>query len=142
MTTYFLVDNNVLNQLPRRARASAAFLARCRIPSEVVREARDADYADEVARLEVPMTIDALRQLKRVMASIPRGDRSLVDLFHNKGGADPTMIAHALALEGAQEGLWDDTWTVVTDDEAVIAKAREFGVSTLRTHEFVEEIRD
>ena len=62
----------------------------------------------------------------------------LVDLYRNLGNADPILIASALeAKEAAAASLFTVDWCVVTDDAAVVAKARQFDVATLGYDEFL-----
>ena len=66
------------------------------------------------------------------MATPQPGDTSLIDLYANKGAADPVMVACAVAAQRAEDDrLVSDTWIIVTDDKAVAAMARHFGLRTL-----------
>lgn len=126
----YLLDNNVLSHLSRVQRASTFFLERCRLPLEVLHEAEG--YPDAVALKPVgyPTTARVLELLRRVMATVPESDTSLVDLYANKGAADPLLIACALhAAEEAAPLLWKPTWVVVSNDKAVRAKATELSVT-------------
>ena len=67
------------------------------------------------------------------MQTVEVGDTSLVDLYGNKGAADPGLIASALdAIALDAERLFADTWVLVTNDRAVEAKAAGLDITTLR----------
>lgn len=72
------------------------------------------------------------------MASVDISDTRLVDLYANLGAADPLVIA--CALDGqAEDSQYLDApeWIVVTGDEAVREKSREFGLKVLSSAEFI-----
>lgn len=135
--TRYVVDTNSLGQLGHRRRSSAFFREVARVPSEVLHEA--AGFPD-VARLrenEHPTTPAVLRWLVTVMSTVPVGDTRLVDLYANHGNADPFVVACAL------DGQYEDSqyldapdWVIVTADQAVRAKAEEFGLGVLTNAEF------
>lgn len=133
----YLLDNNVLSHLSRAQRASTFFLERCRLPLEVLHEAESYPDAAALKQVGYPTTARVLELLRRVMATVPESDTSLVDLYANKGAADPLLIACALhAAEEAASLLWKPTWVVVSNDKAVRAKATEFSVKTYTREEF------
>lgn len=135
--TVYVVDTNTLSQLGRRRRASTFFLEKARIPSEVLHEANQFHDLHTLKGLEHPTTPSVLHWLTRVMASVPMNDTRLVDLYASRGGADPLVVA--CALDGrAHESQYLDPqeWTVVTADNAVRAKAEEFGLQVLSNTEF------
>lgn len=71
------------------------------------------------------------------MATVPKDDTALVNLYANKGGADPLLVA--CALDGMQETadqLFGPNWIIVSNDKAVRAKASEFGVESFTREEF------
>ncbi len=132
----YLVDNNALSRLTAKQRLSSFFSDNCRVTSDVLYEARG--YVEpEVADLEQPVTAAVLARLTAVMASVAPGDTSLVDLYANKGAADPVMIACALELQAIQDRtLFPDQWLIVTDDKAVAAAARVHGLTPLDSQAF------
>ena len=70
---------------------------------------------------------------------MPVGETKFVDLYANLGNADPLVVA--TALDGQREDnetLLARTWTVVTSDKAVQAKAREFGLAVHSNEEFLD----
>lgn len=78
-----------------------------------------------------------LHWLTEIMATVPDGDTRLVDLYANRGNADPLVAA--CALEGQEhdsQWLLAPEWIVVTGDEAVRDKAEEFGLKVLSNSEF------
>lgn len=75
------------------------------------------------------------------MKTVDPEDRDLIDLYHNEGGADPLLVACALAAkEESDGGLFALEWTIVTNDKAVTALASKFGVDTLSVSEFADLI--
>lgn len=124
----YLVDNNALFNLPPELRTSVKFRDVARLPSEVIHESGEYARKQRLDSLTYPTTARVLRHLKRVMATVAPDDRSLVDLFHYRGSADPFLVACALEANEAPAALLPVRWTVVTGDEAVIAKCREFDI--------------
>lgn len=135
--TRYVVDTNSLSQLGRHRRSSSFFVEHARIPSEVLHE---ADGFPDIARLrqnEYPTTAAVLRCLVTVMATVPVDDTSLVDLYANHGNADPFVVACALdGQEQDSQYLDAPEWVIVTADNAVRAKANEFGLGVLTNAEF------
>ncbi|KQS98740.1 hypothetical protein ASG23_13430 [Cellulomonas sp. Leaf395] len=71
------------------------------------------------------------------MATVPADDTALVDLYANRGNADPLVVACALNGQDEDSQYLDaPEWTVVTADNAVRAKAEEFGLRALSNAEF------
>lgn len=133
----YLVDNNALAKLSMVQRSSTFFKMRCRLPSEVLHEARGfPDYKSFVAQ-EYATTPSVLRQLMRVMNSVPAQDTKLVDLYANLGNADPLIIACALdALRENEDKLFGPIWIIVSNDGAVSNKAAEFAIETMTSADF------
>lgn len=139
--TTYVVDTNTLTQLGRRRRSSSFFLERARVPSEVLHEAAQFPDLRALQDLEIETTPSVLRWLTQVMTAVPTDDTALVDLYANRGGADPLVIA--CALDGRdQESQYLDPqeWVVVTADNAVRASARAFGLQVLSNDRFAEII--
>jgi hypothetical protein len=137
----YLIDNNVLSHLTRSQRQSAFFLERCRIPTEVIYEAGRSDE-DSFKAIEYPTTGRVLAALRVVMASVPTGDTTLVNLYANKGSADPILVA--CALDGkfdTAEHLFGPTWSIVSNDKAVQAKAHNFDIEVFTREQFVAETK-
>jgi hypothetical protein len=136
----YLIDNNVLSHLSLSQRASRFFLEQCRVPSEVIREAGGLDAAGLSKGVEYPTTARVLNMLRDVMATVPVGDTTFVNLYANKGSADPLLIACALdAIHEGEQLLVAPTWIVVSNDNAVLSKASEFGIETRTREQFVEQ---
>lgn len=134
----YLLDNNVLSHLSRSQRASAFFFERCRLTSEVLHEAEDYPDAATFKQIEYPTTARILEHLARVMATVPDSDTALVNLYANKGAADPLLIACALhGTEEASSHLWGPSWVIVSNDKAVLTKASEFNVESLSRDDFM-----
>lgn len=137
--TVYVVDNNGLTFLKVERRAAAFFRENCRIPSEVLHEAQGFPDIENLRRLEYSTTASVLTILVEVMESLPVSDTKLVDLYANKGNADPLVVA--CALDGAREEqgtLLPRCWTVVSGDKAVQEKAREFGLEVKTNEQFIE----
>lgn len=135
----YVIDNNTLRQLTRTQRASNFFRDHVHIPREVLHEARGAPDIADLRQNEYPTTPGVLHHLVRVMATIDPADTRLVDLYANKGGADPFVVACALdARDRDAQYLYAPEWVVVTGDGAVRAKAEEFGLKALSNERFAE----
>jgi hypothetical protein len=136
----YLLDANVLSRLSPEQRASDFVADRCQIPSEVLYEARGLPDLHVVEPLELPTSRAMLERLRDVMASIAPEDRTLVDLYRNRGGGDPVLIAAALTADSRDDSLWPTIWHVVSDDRAVLATASRFGLDSLSRTDLVELI--
>lgn len=133
----YLLDNNVLSRLTVEERSLPFIREHCRIPSEVLHEARFLPDAVSLTELEYRTTGRVLYHLQRVMERVPVDDVHLVDLYSGKGNADPLLVACALdAVHEEDEGLFGDDWAIISNDEAVLAMARLFGVTVLTSNEF------
>lgn len=135
--TRYVVDTNTLTQLGKRRRDSPFFKENVVIPEEVLREARGfRDYRS--LKLQVyPTTTGVLELLITIMATLSSDDRKLVDLYANRGGADPVVIACALDAKAQATGqLFQPEWLVVTGDAALRDKALEFSLKVLSNAEF------
>ncbi|NHI16783.1 hypothetical protein [Microbacterium excoecariae] len=133
----FVIDTNALSQLGRRRRESEFFLQNAVIPEEVMHEASGFPDVATMRDNVHPTTPRVLHWLSQIMATVPSGDTSLVDLYANRGNADPLVVA--CALEGQEHDnqlLLSPEWVVVTADEAVWNKAQEFGLTVLSNSEF------
>ena len=133
----YLLDNNALSHLTRQQIATDFFLERCRIPTEVLHEARNHPDAETLRMVEYPTACGVLHHLSRVMESVAIDDTSLVDLYANKGAADPLLVA--CALDGTVDEaryLWGTIWVVVSNDKAVRAAARANNLESLTREEF------
>lgn len=135
----YLLDNNVLTQLTTEQRGSRFVSERCRVPGEVLHEARFLPDIELLRTFEYPTTARVLARLVEVMSRVRVGDFSLLDLYNNRGSADPLLVACALdAREEAEEGLFGYEWMVVTNDRAVRTICDEFGVGTLSSDELLQ----
>ncbi|WP_431072719.1 hypothetical protein [Microbacterium phyllosphaerae] len=137
----YLLDTNVLSHLSETHRSSAFFLTRCRVPSDVLYEARwhpPAEY-----EVEYLTTARVLTHLQRVMLCVPVGDPTLVNLYANKGTADPMLVACALdATEDSSAVLFGPEWVIVSNDIAVRRTAAHFHIRTLAREEFLAHVQD
>jgi hypothetical protein len=133
----YLIDNNVLAKLPRHQRISTFFSRYCHIPDEVLYEARGFPDIAELKTRRYETTGGVLRQLIAVMETVPVSDTKLVDLYANRGNADPLLVACALeAMRQDEDKLFRSTWIVVSDDDAVREKAAEFEIERRTGKEF------
>jgi hypothetical protein len=139
----YLLDNNALSHLTRTQRLSEFFLGRCRLPTEVLHEAQGYPDAEAFEKIEYPTSARVLGFLKTVMASVPEGDTTLLNLYANKGAADPILVACAL------DGMWETSaylfgpnWIIVSNDKAVRSKASELGVGSCTREEFLARTQD
>lgn len=113
----------------------------CRVTADVLWEAKG--HPQQVVLLNVANEASPtlLEQVRAVMATVKTGDTALVDLYKNKGTADPGLIAAVLDAITADEGLlFRDTWVLVTNDHAVEEKAAEFSIATIKPVELVKLI--
>lgn len=123
--TKYLIDNNALGPLGDK-KQSLFFAKNCRVPAEVAYESRRARHAKLLEPLTIEMTPAMLAELAGVMKTVAVGHTGLIDLYDNKGAADPILVAMACVLNS--EDLFADNWVIVTKDKEVIALAKEFGV--------------
>ncbi|WP_058234002.1 hypothetical protein [Devriesea agamarum] len=133
----FVIDTNTLSQLGRKRRASEFFLENAVIPEEVMHEAAGFPDIAALQDKKYPTTPRVLHWLSKIMESISPGDTRLVDLYANRGNADPLVVA--CALEGKEHNdpiLFGPKWVVVTGDEAVRNKAQEFELEVISNPEF------
>lgn len=132
----YLVDNNVLSRLTRPQRASRFLRERCVITRDVLYEARG--FADELGDIQVrELSIPILERLKQIMVQIPSEDTSLVDLYDNKGSADPTIVATALVMaEEEAQTLFERRIILVSDDKAVKQLAVKLGIDLISESAF------
>src|SRR6478735_5102693 len=131
--TLYLVDNNALIALRRRRVQTAFFQAYCRVTADVLWEAKEHPDRSLLEPNSVEVTPVVLEEIRAVMGQIEAGDTSLVDLYANKGTADPGIIGTVRALRAEQEGLlFADTWVIVTNDRAVEAAATDHGIPTMK----------
>jgi hypothetical protein len=139
----YLLDNNALSHLTRLQRNSVFFFERCRLPSEILYEAEGYPDAEAFKRIEYPITAQVLTLLGKVMATVPDENTALIDLYANKGAADPLLIA--CALDGMLESdklLFGPIWIIVSNDKAVRATASRVSVRSMTREEFLSQTKD
>ena len=87
-------------------------------------------------QLEYPTSPSVLEYVETIMSKIRPADHSLVDLYSNKGKADPFIIACALDGQGSSKSsLFPERWRVASNDKAVIDMAHLCNVETLSNSE-------
>lgn len=139
--TKYLMDNNAWGFIGAERRSSDFVQTQCRVTEDVAYEARYTPRSRLLASITEPVNPSILRKLGEVMRTVPVGDTSLVDLYANKGAADPVLVATALVLQEQQEPfLFPDEWVIVTRDKAVRVKAQEFCVAVKSPEEFAQII--
>jgi predicted nucleic acid-binding protein len=138
---YYLVDNNALIALTRRRLQTPFFAEHCRVTADVLQEASEHPDRRLLETLVEQTTAGVLQRVREVMTSIDVGDTRLVDLYANKGAADPGQIAAALVHVTSQvEYLLPDVWTVVSLDQAVLDTADRHHIATMRPAQLAELI--
>lgn len=138
MIPRYLIDNDTLSRMSPAQRASEFVRIYCRVPTEVLEEA--AGYIEPAVReaIEYTVTVEVLDNLRRVMATLAPGDRSVVDLYSNKGTGDAMLLAVALTEQAiAENHLVPENWIIATGDNALTAKAKELGVETVPHDNFL-----
>ena len=134
--TKYLVDNNALVALKGHRIRSDYFRAFCRVTADVLFEADHHPERAALVQIADEITPEFLEQVRAVMGTELPGDTRLVDLYKNKGVADPGLIASILSRTAADDGMFfADIWVLVTNDQAVAAKAAEFGVTSIEPGE-------
>ncbi|GGV28280.1 hypothetical protein GCM10010212_13400 [Paenarthrobacter nicotinovorans] len=96
----YVIDTNALSQLGRQRRASTYFQENAVIPEAVLHESQGFPDITSLHNNVHPTTPRMLRLLVEVMASIPKADTRLINLYANLGNADPLVVA--CALEGQE----------------------------------------
>jgi hypothetical protein len=135
---FYLLDNNVVSHLSLQKLESAFFRERCNIPSEVLHEANGHRAMELLRAVEYRTTSYVLAALSEVLATVSPSDTSLIDLYADKGNADPLLIACALLeTRKAELVLVKPLWFVVSNDKPVLAKAAVLGVAALSREEFL-----
>lgn len=128
--TYYLIDNNALLEIGRTRRETTFFSKHCRVTDDVAREA-----GPRAKSLPPPlkMTPRSLLHLVNIMSTLAPGDKDLVDLFRNKGAADPGLVATALSFRDEDEAsLLPDTWVIVSRDKAVLRLAQHYELPCMK----------
>jgi hypothetical protein len=125
---WYVLDSNVLSRLTLEERSSAFVREHCRIPSEVLHEVDGFPDIVNLRKLEYRVTPNVLECVREVMNMVAPGDFKLVDLYRNKGGADPLLIATAIVqIRRSEETLFLENWRIVTEDVAVRETAAKTG---------------
>lgn len=130
--TIYLVDNNALVAIKRKRVQSPFFRAHCRVTSDVLYEAAEHPDFAQLSQTACALSPAVIAEIAGLMRAVPVGDTSLVDLYGNKGAADPGIVAFALSeMARDADSLFPDAWVVVTNDLAVRALAVANGVQAL-----------
>ncbi len=143
METRYLIDNNVLNTLRRDHIRTDFFRDYCQVTTDILWEAREHSEQAALALHSRPHTPGLLMRVRDVMDTVEAGDTRLIDLYGNKGAADPGLIASILeAVDEDVNKLLSDSWILVTNDQAVAGKAAEFDVTVITPIELAKLIDD
>jgi hypothetical protein len=133
----YLVDNVTLSRMTANQRASAFMHNRCRIPEEIIYEARGLPDIEMLKQLIYPITTTVLENVKVVLATTKAGDK-VVDLYRNEGNGDVMLLATALTEMSVSTGqLFGDSWIIATADKGLTRKAVELGVLTCTSDQFI-----
>lgn len=133
----YVVDTNTLGQIGRRRRRSNFFLDNAVLPEEVIREAAGFSDISALKELLYPTSRSVLQWLVEIMETVMPSDSTLIDLYRNKGAADPLLVACALDGQSNDSAFLDaPEWIVVTADRAARHKAAEFGLTVIGNEEF------
>lgn len=137
----FLLDANVFNLLTDADISSQFFRNYCRIPDEVLFEVR-GKFPDSLDPYRYPMSSEVLTLTAKVMEGLENQGIGLINLYQNKGAADPLLIACAMdANQSESTKLFRFQWVAVTDDAQVRAEARKHDVETMSGIEFLSKLR-
>lgn len=132
MERRYLVDNNALVAIGTRRWKTAFFRERCLVTADVAHEARYRLRSLPADVVIVPVTPAILGQVTLIMKAAVPGDTRLLDLYGNKGAADPILVATAAVLQAEEsQSLIGDTVVIATRDAAVSETAKEFGIETV-----------
>ena len=113
----------------------------CQVTSDVLWEADGHPDEHLLSETAVDVNPAILEKIRTVMSTVGAGDKQLVDLYKNKGAADPGLIASVLELTAADDGmLFADEWALVTNDRAVREKAAEFGINSITPQDLADLI--
>jgi hypothetical protein len=141
-TPCFFVDTNALSKLGPRYRATKFFRNYVLLPSVVIQEAGNPEDISNLKELEEGMTPQILQNLLEIMTKVPTDDTRLVDLYSNKGKADPIIVAYALAQNSLNaDGLFPlyEVY-IVTNDKAVRELGQSFSIKVLSSEDFIRRI--
>lgn len=137
MVDRYLVDNVTLSRMTAEQRASPFMRNRCRIPEEILFEARGLPDIEMLKPLIYPITTTVLENVKVVLATTKAGDK-VVDLYRNEGNGDVMLLATALTEMSVSDGqLFGDRWIIATSDKGLTRKAVELGVLTCTSDQFI-----
>lgn len=139
---YYLLDNNVVSHLSRRDLGSALFTERCRVPSEVLHEARGNRHRGLLDAVEYRTDAAVLGALVDVLRTVSPSDTKLLDLYANKGNADPILVACGL-VESRKSALMlvQPLWYVVSNDSHVRTRAEALGLRSMTRESFLTLVR-
>lgn len=141
-TPCFFVDTNALSKLGPRYRATKYFRNYVLLPSVVIQEAGNPEDISNLKELEEGMTPQILRCLIEIMKTISADDKHLIDLYRNKGKADPIIVAYALNEASLEANCLFPVHEVyiVTNDKAVRELGERFAIKVLSSDDFIRQI--
>lgn len=122
----YLIDTNALLALGLHRRESSTFRTRCHVTADVAHEAgrRWPESAPQIA-----VTHQILARMTEVLATLVPGESDLLDLYANKGRADPVLVATALVMqERSGQTLFPEQWAIATSDLGVRGCAEAHGI--------------
>lgn len=143
LQTQYIIDTNVLNKIDVHERATQFFTTSCLLPDAVLDEASGFPDIEDLRKLRYPTTAELLRVLMEVMTTIDIKNKRVVNLWQNKGAADPVLPAVVLhAREQQRDFMIKDKWVIVTDDKGVRDLAKKHEIEVLSGDRFREILRE
>lgn len=143
LQTRYIIDTNVLNKIDVHERATQFFTTSCLFPDAVLDEASGFPDIEDLRKLRYPTTAELLRILMEVMTTIDIKNKRVVNLWQNKGAADPVLTAVVLhAREQQKDCMLKDKWVIVTDDKGVRDLAEKHEIEVLSGDHFREILRE
>ena len=143
LQTRYIVDTNVLDKIDVHERATQFFKTSCSLPDAVLDEASGFPDIEDLRQLRYRTTASLLQILMEVMATIEVEDKRVVNLWKNKGAADPVLTAVVLhAREQQRDCILKYKWVIVTDDRGVRDLARKHEIEVLSGDHFREILRE
>ncbi|MFC5370766.1 hypothetical protein [Arcanobacterium bovis] len=141
--THYFLDTNALTRLHPKERTGNFFMKNCHIPSSVLNEVGDPIDKGKLSTLEYPINAKILEIVKRIMEKLDIHDTSLVNLYSNKGTADPFLVATAIyARDLEATKLFSTLYIVVSNDKAVRKICDCFDVETIDSTTFLTILKD
>lgn len=132
----YSIDAVTLSKMTEQQSRSSFVHDNCRIPAEILYEARWYETTKNMLSLEYPVTIQVLNAVHDICSGIKKSD-TLLDLYKDEGNGDVVILAVAVTENKAEQcQLFYARWTIATDDKGVSRKASELGIPVLDSLSF------